>query len=70
MHITYSVHANDQIIARKLSKIWVEEAIQLPDVLVKEKPNKYYAKKKLNGLTIEVVYLKERYLKVVTVYLV
>lgn len=29
---------------------------------------KFYAQKKLNGLSIEVVYTKEKYINVITVY--
>jgi len=37
---------------------------------IEKKFGKYYARKKLNGLTIEVAYEKKKYIKVITVYYV
>lgn len=52
---------------RKVKEVWVKEAIKSPDKLEKEF-GKYYARKKLNGLSIEVVYEKKGHIKVITVY--
>jgi hypothetical protein len=52
---------------RKAEEVWVEEAIKSPDKIEKEF-GKFYARKKLNGLSLEVVYIKEKYIKVLTVY--
>jgi len=52
---------------RKVEKLWIEEAIKSPDNIEKEF-GKYYARKKLNGLSLEVAYIKEKYIKVLTVY--
>jgi len=68
MNIVYTEHAEDQIRDRKFEKVWIEEAIKHPDKTIRESKNRYYAVKKLNGITIEVVYEKERYIKVITVY--
>ncbi len=67
MEIIYTLHAEKQIKERKFEKVWVEESIKRPDV-TRRLGHKYYVSKKLNGLTIEVVYVKERYIKVITVY--
>lgn len=68
MDIIYSIHAEEQIQERKIEKLWIEETIKSPDYIKRNKPNKYIIKKKLNGRSIEVVYVKEKYIKVVTVY--
>ena len=67
MEIIYTNHALYSMKNRKIEKVWVEEAIKSPDLLEKE-PEKYYARKKLNGLSIEVVFEKKKYIKVITVY--
>jgi hypothetical protein len=68
MEIRYSVHSEEQIKERNLEKIWVEETIRFSDETEREGKNKYYARKAINGITLEVVYVKENYIKVVTVY--
>ncbi|MBI2663895.1 DUF4258 domain-containing protein [Candidatus Woesearchaeota archaeon] len=68
MEIRYTFHSEEQIKERKIEKVWVEETIKHPDETEKEGKNKYYARKTLNGITLEVVYVKEKYIKVVTVY--
>ena len=69
MEIIYTLHANEQINERKLSKVWVEETIKSPDE-IRHKGHKHYATKKLNGNTLRVVYVKESYIKVITSYFV
>lgn len=68
MEIVYSLHADEQIVERKIEKVWVEETIRTPDKILKREENKYIATKKLNGISLEVVYVKEKNIKVVTVY--
>ncbi len=51
----------------KLKKIWVEEAIKHPDT-IKREGKKWFVIKKLNGITIKVVYVKEKYIKIITVF--
>lgn len=60
-------HAVLRIKERKIHHLWIEEAIKFPDVLRKVTA-KIYAIKKLNGRSIEVVYIKEKYRKIITVY--
>lgn len=67
MNIKYTLHAEEQIKERKLEKIWVEETIKYPHKTEREE-NKYYVTRKLNGRTLRVVYVKEKYIKVITVY--
>ena len=67
MKIIYTFHAKLMIKERKIEQIWVEEAIKSSDKTEKEF-GKYYARKKLNGKSIEVVYEKEKYIKIITTY--
>ena len=67
MEVKYTLHAKYIMKSRKIDKVWVEEAIKSPTKIEKEF-DKYYARKKLDGLSIEVVYIKEKYIKVITVY--
>ena len=68
MKIIYSSHAEEQIGERKIDKVWIEETIKSPDQTKKKDLNKYIVKKKLNDRSIEIVYIKEKHIKVVTVY--
>ena len=67
MEIKYTYHAKFIIKERKIEEVWVEETIKSPDKVEKEF-GKFYARKRLNGISIEVVYIKEKYIKVITVY--
>ena len=67
MRIKYTFHAKLMIKERKMEKVWIDETIKSPDIVKKEE-GKYYVRKKLNGFIIEVVYTKERYINVLTVY--
>ena len=65
MEIRYTFHAEEQINKRKIEKIWIEEAIKSPDV-TKHHGHKYYVIKNLDGRTLKVIYVKEKYIKVIT----
>ena len=67
MEVKYTNHARIQIKRRKFDKVWVEEAIKNPDIIKKE-GTKFYAIKRLNGITIMVVYVKVKYINIVTVF--
>ena len=67
MEIRYTFHAKLMIKERKIEQVWVEETINSPNKSEREL-GKYYARKKLNGKSIEVVYTKEKYIKVITSY--
>ncbi|MEK6967007.1 MAG: DUF4258 domain-containing protein [Nanoarchaeota archaeon] len=69
MRVVYTDHAEKQIEERKLLKIWVEEAVCYPDYIRRE-ADLYVAIKKLNGITLEVVHSREKYIKIVTCYVV
>ena len=67
MEIRYTFHAKIMLKERKIQQVWVEETIKSPNKSEREF-GKYYARKKLNGKSIEVVYMKEKYIKVITAY--
>jgi len=67
--IIYTEHAEKRLKKRNILKIWIEEAITSPDLINRDK-NKYYIIKKLNGKTIKVIYLKEKYIKVITSFFI
>ncbi|MBI2580181.1 DUF4258 domain-containing protein [Candidatus Woesearchaeota archaeon] len=67
MELQYTAHCEEQIAERKLEKVWVEETIRYPDK-TERTGKKYYVTKKLNGGTLRVVYIKEKYIKVITAY--
>ncbi len=69
MKIAYTAHAEEQIKERKVVKLWVEEAVISPDK-IEHHGHKYYNIKKLNGKTIKVVFVKERYIKIITCYFI
>ncbi len=67
MHVFYTLHAKRRMIKKKIDEVWVEETIRQPD-LARNDSRAFYAQKKLNGKSIEVVYMKEKYIRVITVY--
>lgn len=69
MKFQYTEHAKEQIQERRIEKIWVEETINFPDI-TKNDGHKYYVIKKLNGKTLKVIFVKERYIKIITCYFI
>ena len=65
----YTLHAQEQIKERKIEPVWIEEAVRFPDTIASEK-HKFYVTKKLNGKTIKVVFIKEKYIKIITSYFI
>lgn len=67
MNIILTMHAFAQMNERKILYTWVLETVLRPDVLIKS-GFKFKAQKRLKGFALEVVYVKERNIKVITVY--
>jgi len=67
MFIIYTLHAEEQLHERNILKLWIEETIKWPDQ-IKRQGDKYLVRRKLNGRSIEVVYIKEKYIKIITTY--
>lgn len=67
MHIEFTKHAKEQMLERNISEDEVISTIKYA-----EKTNKihnvYYARKNIGRSLIEVVYIIENYIKVITVY--
>ncbi len=67
MNIVFTKHALEQMKERGISEDEVTNTIKYP-----EKTQKideiYYAQKSLGWANIEVVYIRENYIKVITVY--
>jgi len=68
MRIICTKHAKEQLEERKIEYLWAESTIKSPDFTERKTLTKYMARKKLNGKSIEVIYTKERYIKIITVY--
>ncbi len=67
MRIELSYHAYRRMRRRKIHLEWVKETIRWPHS-TRKIGHKYYVTRKINGHTLRVVYVKEKHLKVVTLY--
>ena len=67
MNIVFTLHTKSRLKKRKITEDEVRRAIKSPDKLTKI-VDKYYAQKNIGRGNIEVVYVRENYIKVVTVY--
>ena len=67
MHIDFTNHAKEQMKERNISEDEVINAIKFSEETSKD-GNVYYARKNIGRANIEVVYTKENYIKVITVY--
>ncbi len=67
MRIILTKHAVYKLKKFNILRLWVEETIKSPDT-TKRQFHKYIVRKKLNGKTLEVVYEKEKFIKVITNY--
>ncbi len=67
MHIDFTKHAREQMKERNISE---EEVIETVKTAKKTQKidDVYYARKNIGRATIEVVYVRENYIKVITVY--
>ena len=67
MRVVFTEHAKDRLKKRKISEEEVIQAIKYPDKLSKKK-GKYYVQKNIVRANIEIVYEKENYIKIITIY--
>ncbi len=67
MKIKFTRHAEEQMEERGISKDDAENTIKYPD-LTKKESDRYLARKKFSQYSLEVVYVIENYIKVITVY--
>ena len=68
MNIIYPKHAEKQIEIRKILKIWIEEGLKWSDLTIRLEGGKYAVRKRLNGRSIEIIFIRERDIKILTVY--
>ena len=66
MHIEFTNHATEQMKERNITED------EVPEIIKSGKTQKiddvYYSRKNLGGTNFEVVYTRENYIKVITVY--
>lgn len=67
MHIDFTKHAKEQMKERNISEEEVTETIKTAKKTQKI-DDVYYARKNIGRANIEVVYVRENYIKVITVY--
>ncbi|RLG16342.1 hypothetical protein DRN69_01050 [Candidatus Pacearchaeota archaeon] len=67
MNIVFTEHAKERIKRRKITEDEIINTIKYPEKLDKNK-QKYYAQKNIGRGRIEVVYEKDKYIKIITVY--
>ena len=67
MHIEFTKHAKDQMDERNISEDEVVSTIKYAEKTEKI-DDIYYARKNIGRAIIEVVYTRENYIKVITVY--
>ena len=68
MDINFTLHAKEQIEERKILKIWIEEGLKWSDLTIRLEGGKYAVRKRLNGRSIEIIFIRERDIKILTVY--
>ena len=67
MQIVFTKHAKDMMKKRNISEDEVISAIKYPEITYKEE-GLYYAQKNIGRANIEIVYERDKYIKVVTIY--
>ena len=67
MNIIFTEHAKERMRGRKITEEEIVEVIKTPQNTRKQE-GKYYAQKNIGRANIEVVYEKDKYIKVITIY--
>lgn len=67
MKIIFTEHAKDRLKKRRISEDEVIDAIKYPEKTTKRE-GKYYVQKNIQRAKIEIVYEKDKYIKVITIY--
>jgi len=67
MDIVFTDHAKNRIKKRKIKEEEIIKAINNPDKMYKSE-GKYYIQKDIGRGKIEIVYQKDKYINIVTVY--
>ena len=67
MEIIFTQYAKDRMFKRKITKEEITNAIKYPEKTLKRQ-GKHYAQKNIGRANIEVVYEKDKYIKIITIY--
>ena len=67
MKVIFTEHAKERMQKRKIREEEVISAVKYPDKTSKRE-GKYYAEKNIGRAKIEVIYEKNKFIKVITVY--
>lgn len=67
MDIIFTLHARDRMRKRKITEDEVFQAIKTPDKTIKM-GEKYHVQKNIGRASIEIIYEKDRYIKIITLY--
>lgn len=67
MEIKFTLHSKERMKKRRISEEEVLMTIENPDKIIKKKGN-YYSQKNIGRAKIEVVYEKDKYINVITLY--
>lgn len=67
MEIRFTRHSKERMEKRKISEDEIAQTVKYPDKLTKIEGN-YYAQKNIGRAKIEVVYEKDKYIKIITFY--
>ena len=65
--LAYTRHAREKLVRRKIEESWVEETLKYPNRTSRD-GRKYWALRKLNSHTLKVVYVRDKQIKIITVY--
>lgn len=67
MEVIFTEHAKERMKKRKITEEEVKEVIKYPEKTDKQE-RLYYVQKNIQRANIEVVFEKDKYIKVITVY--
>lgn len=67
MEIIFTQHAKDRMFKRKITEEEIIDVVKYPKKVLK-KQGKYYVQKNIGRANIEVVYEKDKYIKIITIY--
>lgn len=67
MEIIFTEHARERMKKRHITEEEIVNAIKYPDKTIKRE-GKYIAKKNIERANIEIVYEKDKYIKIITIY--
>lgn len=67
MEIIFTEHAKERMKKRHITEEEIINAVKYPDKTIKRE-KKYIVKKNIERANIEIVYEKDKYIKIITIY--